>query len=123
MKSQNIYIRIDPNLKAAYQKVCDLQAQNPSELIRRFIQDKVKKYLVEEIQSVTLPTGKAFCDEQWVEDHKIPAGIDIEVVFHEDSISYLRSDNKWNETVEIGSDKWEDIFENYPQLLEYALGI
>ena len=53
---------------------------------------------------------------------KIPLDANIEGVFKENRIEYNRSDNNSNEPVLVGLDKWDDIFENYPELLEYALG-
>lgn len=123
MLDDRIYIRMNSSEKRSFREVAKKKIQDGNTVVRQMIRDYIKKYLVEEIQTVKLPAAKAFCDEQWVEDHEIPSGIDIEVVFKEECISYLRSDNKWNETVEVSSDKWEDIFENYPELLEYTLGI
>lgn len=123
MLDDRIYIRMNSSEKRTFREIAKRKIQDGNTVVRSMVRKYIKSYFIDEIQSVTLPVEKAFCDEQWVKDHGIPQNIDIEVVFHEEYISYLRSDNKWNETVEIGSDKWEDIFENYPELFEYALNM
>lgn len=120
MKSVNLNIRIQEEIRDAYKEVCKKQAQNSSELLRRFVQEKIKDYLVEEIQSVELPAEKALCD---LGDLDIGPDVTVEVVFIDDYVEYNRSDNSSNEPVQFARDKWEDIFENYPEILKYALDI
>lgn len=117
MKTGNIHLRIMPPLKAAYQKICDIESQNSSELLRKFIQEKIKNYLIEEIQLVKLTIKKAFSDNQRTK-YNIQENANIEVVFKEDRILYFQDDG-----IKVGEDKWDDIFKNYPELFEYALDI
>jgi hypothetical protein len=116
-----IYLRVNSLEKKIFREVAKEKIQDGGAVIRAYIRDYIRDYFVEEIQGVTLLAEKAFCDEEWAKGKDIPPNIDIEVVFKENRVEYNRSDNDSNEPVLVGFDKWNYIFENYPELLEYAL--
>ncbi|MEY8763321.1 MULTISPECIES: hypothetical protein [Clostridium] len=122
MLDDRIYLRANSSEKRIFREVAKRKIQDGNAVIRVIMRNYIKSYFVEEIQSVTLPAEKALCDEEWAKEKKIPLDANIEVVFKENRIEYNRSDNNSNEPVLVGLDKWDDIFENYPELLEYALG-
>ena len=120
MLDERIYIRVPKELKNCFIEILRRESREQQKFLRNFIKDYVKQYLIEEIQSVELPAEKALCD---LGDLNIEPNVIVEVVFTREWVEYNRSDNSSNEPVQFTRDRWEDVFENYPELLEYALGV